>query len=77
MKLPPLKREKFADQLTWLANRQALGMPEDRRHERIVPRTPNTTLILPNGREYIAGSSTFRFRAPWCPPRSTCRSARR
>lgn len=54
MKLPPLKREKFADQLTWLANRQALGMPEDRRHERIVPRMPHSTLILPNGREYIA-----------------------
>jgi len=54
MKLPPLKREKFADQLTWLANRQALGMPEDRRHERIVPRIPHTTLILPNGREFIA-----------------------
>jgi hypothetical protein len=53
MKLPPLKREKFADQLTWLANRQVLGMPEDRRHERIAPRTPHTTLILPNGREII------------------------
>ena len=52
-KLPPLKREKLADQLTWLANRQALGMPEDRRHERIAPRVPNTTLILPNGREFI------------------------
>jgi len=54
MKLPTLKREKFADQLTWLANRQALGMPEDRRHERIIPRMPHTTLILPNGREFIA-----------------------
>jgi len=54
MKLPPLKREKFADQLTWLANRQELGLPEDRRHERIVPRMPHSTLILPNGREYIA-----------------------
>jgi hypothetical protein len=29
-------------------------MPEDRRHERIVPRIPHTTLILPNGREFIA-----------------------
>ncbi len=35
MKLPVIKREKLADQLTWLANRQALGMAEDRRHERI------------------------------------------
>jgi c-di-GMP-binding flagellar brake protein YcgR len=54
MKLPPMKREKLADQLTWLANRQGLGMPEDRRHERIVPRSPHTTVILPNGREHIA-----------------------
>lgn len=34
----PRKRDKLASQLTWLANRQALGLPEDRRHERIVPR---------------------------------------
>ncbi len=54
MKLPPLKREKLADQLTWLANRNALGMPEDRRHERIVPRHPHTSLILQGGREYMA-----------------------
>jgi c-di-GMP-binding flagellar brake protein YcgR len=54
MKLPALKREKLADQLTWLANRHALGMPEDRRHERIVPRNPHTSLILQGGREYIA-----------------------
>jgi hypothetical protein len=51
MKLPPLKREKLADQLTWLANRQVLGMPEDRRHERIEPRNRNTTLTLPGGRQ--------------------------
>ncbi|MGD0562602.1 MAG: PilZ domain-containing protein [Roseiarcus sp.] len=54
MKLPPLKREKLADQLTWLANRQVLGMPEDRRHERIAPRERNTTLTLPGGREHLA-----------------------
>ncbi|HEV2557022.1 MAG TPA: PilZ domain-containing protein [Microvirga sp.] len=32
------KRDKLASQLTWLANRDSLGLPEDRRHERIVPR---------------------------------------
>jgi hypothetical protein len=32
------KRDKLASQLTWLANRHTLGLPEDRRHERIVPR---------------------------------------
>lgn len=54
MKLPPLKREKLADQLTWLANRQILGMPEDRRHERIEPRNRSATLILPGGRQHLA-----------------------
>jgi hypothetical protein len=54
LKLPASKREKLADQLTWLANRQALGMPEDRRHERMEPRHTGTTLKLWNGRERVA-----------------------
>jgi len=53
MSLPAMKREKLADQLTWLANRQGLGMAEDRRHERIQPRDRHTTLTLPNGREIL------------------------
>lgn len=43
------KRDKLAAQLTWLANRQILGLPEDRRHGRIVPRNPIARLIMPNG----------------------------
>lgn len=35
-----VKREKLAGQLTWLANRDMLNLPEDRRHDRIVPRDP-------------------------------------
>ena len=54
MTLPPAKREKLADQLTWLANRQSLGLPEDRRHERIAPRDRYTILRLANGREFTA-----------------------
>jgi len=54
MKLPAPKRERLADQLTWLANRHDLGLPEDRRHERIRPRHVRTTLILPRGREVLA-----------------------
>ena len=54
MKLPPLKRDKLSDQLTWLANWQELGMPEDRRHERITARNPHTSLTLPGGKEYMA-----------------------
>jgi hypothetical protein len=33
----------------WLANRHILGLPEDRRHDRIAPRNPFARLILPNG----------------------------
>jgi PilZ domain len=43
------KRDKLAAQLTWLANRQILNLPEDRRHGRIVPRNPMARLIMPNG----------------------------
>jgi hypothetical protein len=43
------KRDKLAAQLTWLANRNILGLPEDRRHGRIAPRNPVGRLILPNG----------------------------
>jgi hypothetical protein len=45
----PRKRDKLAAQLTWLANRHILGLPEDRRHGRMVPRSPITRLVLPNG----------------------------
>ena len=48
----PRKRDKLAAQLTWLANRHVLDLPEDRRHERIVPSNPVTQLTLPDGRSY-------------------------
>ncbi|MDB5546672.1 MAG: pilus assembly protein PilZ [Tardiphaga sp.] len=43
------KRDKLAAQLTWLANRDILNLPEDRRHERIVPRNPIAVLTLEDG----------------------------
>ena len=43
------KRDKLAAQLTWLANREILNLAEDRRHGRIVPKRPMTTVVLPNG----------------------------
>src|SRR5580698_3349823 len=43
------KRDKLAAQLTWLANRHILGLPEDRRHGRFAPRDPAARLIMPNG----------------------------
>jgi hypothetical protein len=46
------KREKLAAQLTWLANRHELDLPEDRRHERLQPRDPISVLQLDDGRQY-------------------------
>jgi hypothetical protein len=46
----PRKRDKLAAQLTWLANRQILNLPEDRRHDRIVPRNPMSVLKFDDGR---------------------------
>ena len=43
------KRDKLAAQLTWLANRHILNLPEDRRHGRFAPRNSLARLILPNG----------------------------
>ena len=48
----PRKREKLAAQLTWLANKDLLGIPEDRRHERVVPDNRHSTIILEDGRRY-------------------------
>lgn len=45
----PRKRDKLAAQLTWLANRDILNLPEDRRHDRIIPRNPITVLTLEDG----------------------------
>src|SRR5262245_22786154 len=43
------KRERIANLLTWLINQKALGLGEERKHERIVPRVNSSKLILPNG----------------------------
>lgn len=46
------KKDKLAAQLTWLANKHELDLPEDRRHERVAPRNPVSVLHLPDGRQY-------------------------
>ncbi|MEJ1161115.1 PilZ domain-containing protein [Prosthecomicrobium sp. N25] len=48
---PLRKRDKLAAQLTWLANRHVLNLPEDRRHERYVPKHAHAKLVLPTGKE--------------------------
>ncbi|MFN0264029.1 PilZ domain-containing protein [Tepidamorphus sp. 3E244] len=46
------KREKLANQLTWLVNRSALGLPEDRRFERVTPTDKFTQMTLSDGRTF-------------------------
>ena len=46
------KRDKMAAQLHWLANREEMGLPEDRRHERVAPRNPLSELHMEDGRTY-------------------------
>ena len=66
------KRDKLAAQLTWLANRDILNLPEDRRHDRIVPRNPIAVLTLEDGQRMscriidlsLSGSAV----APGTPP---------
>lgn len=48
----PRKRDKMAAQLTWLANKDLLNLPEDRRHERVVPDIRHSTVVLDDGRRY-------------------------
>lgn len=43
------KRERIANLLTWLVNQKSLGLGEERKHDRIVPRINASKLILPNG----------------------------
>ena len=46
------KKDKLAAQLTWLANKHELDLPEDRRHERVSPRNPVSLMHLADGRQY-------------------------
>ena len=46
------KKDKLAAQLTWLANKHELDLPEDRRHERVAPRNPQSMVQLMDGRQY-------------------------
>lgn len=48
----PRKRDKLAAQLTWLANKDILDLPEDRTHERLVPDNRHSAIILDDGRRY-------------------------
>ncbi len=51
IKATSYKREKIANQLTWLINRDRLNLAEDRRYERVVPKNPFIKIKLPDGTE--------------------------
>ncbi|MGO9132889.1 MAG: PilZ domain-containing protein [Methylovirgula sp.] len=53
LNMPYAKREKIANQLTWLVNRDILGLPEDRRFERIVPLRRHAILRLNGDAEHV------------------------
>ncbi len=53
MSLSAAKRDRLADQLTWFATRGAINLPEDRRHDRIIPLRQRSFLRLPNGEERL------------------------
>lgn len=46
------KRDKLSAQLTWLANKHELSLPEDRRHERVAPSQAAAEIKLDDGRRY-------------------------
>jgi hypothetical protein len=51
---PQRKQEKLVAQLTWLMNRQAFGLPEDRRHERIELANMTSIIAFRDGRRLPA-----------------------
>lgn len=46
------KRDKLASQLTYLANKEILDLPEDRRHERQPVENPYSRITMSDGRNY-------------------------
>ena len=49
MSLPPNKRERLADLLTWMVNREESDDEANRRHKRITPRQRNVDIVLATG----------------------------
>jgi hypothetical protein len=46
------KRQKLSAQLEWFSKRNEVGVSDHRRHERIIPRSPNAEIKLPDGDTY-------------------------
>ncbi|PPD43180.1 MAG: pilus assembly protein PilZ [Methylocystis sp.] len=57
--LTEARRRRLAAQLVWFANRDFLGLPDSRRHRRIVPRMQWTRVRHIDGSEQIAEINDF------------------
>ena len=53
------KQDKLANQLTWLANRQILNLPEDRRHDRSAVRGRSGHGVAPGASPLPAHSCLY------------------
>jgi hypothetical protein len=62
LKATPRRREKIAEQLTWIANQQLLGLEDLRSADRIVPRRLQTMLSFGNGTNMPARIVDLSFR---------------
>lgn len=49
----PTRRDKLADQITWLANRALFDKTEMRRHDRVVPNNPASKITFANGHQLM------------------------
>ncbi|KAB2696968.1 PilZ domain-containing protein [Brucella intermedia] len=47
------KKDKLSAQLTWLANKHELALPEDRRHERVVPHKNRQNITFADGTQRL------------------------
>ena len=44
------QRERLVSKILWLEMRKHLNLPDDRRHKRVIPKHPHSTVMLADGR---------------------------
>ncbi len=54
LQLTPSKSEQLRETLAWLVNHHALGAPDKRLHQRVIPFRRRAMLTTPDGRQYQA-----------------------
>lgn len=46
------QRERLAAKILWLEMRKHLNLPDDRRHKRVIPKDPHSSVMLADGRVF-------------------------